>query len=170
MGTEIANRADLAAQLFMDGYNCGQAVAIAFADRYGFTKTQMARLAAAFGGGIARQRMTCGTVLALAVLTGLEETDGNPANREATARCMNIGKRLTEEFKEQFGSAVCGEILGLKGFDKAHGKATDSPIPEQFRSKPCALKVMIAARLFEKYLNEKQATDGETMAPATRCQ
>ncbi len=169
METEIVNRSDVAAQLFMEGYNCGQAVAAAFADRYGLTKAQMARLAAAFGGGIARQRMTCGTVLALAVLTGLEETDGNPAERESTARCMDLARRLTEDFKEQFGSAVCGEILGLKGFDKAQGKATGTPVPEQFKSKPCALKVMIAVRLFEKYLNEKDTTDNDTTAQATHC-
>ncbi len=169
METKNTNRADIAAQLFMEGYNCGQAVAAAFADRYGLTKAQMARMAAAFGGGIARQRMTCGSVLAMAVLAGLEETDGNPEKREATARCMNLTKRLTDDFKEQFGSAVCGEILGLKGFDKAYGKATDAPVPKQFSQKPCAMKVMLAARLFEKYLEEKESTDDETMAQATRC-
>lgn len=162
-------RAERAAQLFMEGYNCGQAAAIVFADRYGLTTAQMARISAAFGGGIGRQRMTCGTVLAMAVLAGLEETGGNPAEREATARCMNVTRQLTEDFKEQFGSAVCGEILGLKGFDKAHGKSTDSPIPQQFCSKPCALKVMMAVRIFEKYLNGKDTTDDNTMAQATRC-
>ena len=33
-------RADIAADNYKNGYNCGQALVVAFADRYGFSKEQ----------------------------------------------------------------------------------------------------------------------------------
>ncbi len=146
---------DKAAGLFMQGYNCGQAVLVAFSQRYGISKEQASRMAAAFGGGIGRQRMTCGTVLSLAVLAGLEEGNGSPDDKEAMLRSFKLIQRMTEEFKAAYGSAVCGEILGLKGFAKAEGPATNAPVPDRYKGRPCALKVRLAATIFERYLNEK---------------
>lgn len=149
---------DKATDLFVQGYNCGQAVLAAFSARYGISKEQALRMAAAFGGGIGRQRMTCGTVLSLAVLAGLEEVNGSPDDEEAKLRSIKLIQSMTEEFKAAYGSAVCGEILGLKGFAKAEGTATNDPIPDQYKGRPCALKVRLAAAIFERYLNEKDAS------------
>ena len=55
-------RAHNAAELFLEGYNCAQAVCIAFCDLTGFTKEQAAKMASAFGGGMGRMREVCGAV------------------------------------------------------------------------------------------------------------
>ena len=52
----------LAAELFLEGYNCAQAVAVAFTDLTGMDKQEAARLAAPFGGGMGRMREVCGAV------------------------------------------------------------------------------------------------------------
>ena len=39
-----------AAELFLSGYNCAQAVAVAFHEELGLTQQQAARMASAFGG------------------------------------------------------------------------------------------------------------------------
>ena len=43
---------------FMSGFNCSQSVVSAFADEYGFTREQALRMAASFGAGIGRMRLT----------------------------------------------------------------------------------------------------------------
>ena len=45
-------RIEKAVEFFKSGYNCSQSVVLAFADMYGFTQEQAARMAASFGGGI----------------------------------------------------------------------------------------------------------------------
>ena len=49
----------LAAEYFVQGYNCAQAVAMAFCDVTGMAAAQAARLAAPFGGGMGRMREVC---------------------------------------------------------------------------------------------------------------
>ena len=156
MNKEIKDRGQHAADLFMQGYNCGQAVVVAFADCYGLTEADAARISAAFGGGIGRQRMTCGAVLGMTVLAGLEEGNTNPSDKERMGNAFKAIQTLTEGFKQQYGSAVCAEILGLKGYVKADGPAQHQPMPECYKSRPCALKVKLAAQLFDNYLRSKQ--------------
>ncbi|MCR4824038.1 MAG: C-GCAxxG-C-C family protein [Bacteroidales bacterium] len=153
--TDTESRADLAADLFMQGYNCGQAVVVAFADRFGLSREEAARIAGAFGGGIGRQRLTCGTVLGMTVLAGLEEGNADPADKAGQKRCFDTVKQMTAGFVEQYGSTVCAELLGMPGHVKADGPAQHQAVPEKFCAKPCALKVQLAVRLFEKYLREK---------------
>ena len=43
-------RIEKAVDFFKSGYNCSQSVVLAFADMYGFTQEQAARMAASFGG------------------------------------------------------------------------------------------------------------------------
>ena len=149
------SRAELAADYFLKGYNCGQAVVLAFADRYGLSVEEAARIAGAFGGGIGRQRLTCGAVLGMSVLAGFEEASADPADKAAQRRCYEAVRVLCEGFKEQYGSTLCAEILGLPGYVKSEGPAQHLPVPEAFRARPCALKVQIAAALFDRYLLDK---------------
>ena len=51
-----------AAELFLDGYNCAQAVAVAYCDLTGLTPDFSARMASSFGGGMGRRREVCGAV------------------------------------------------------------------------------------------------------------
>lgn len=52
----------VARENFMNGLNCSQAVAVAFADEMNMPKELMAKLTIGFGGGIGRMREVCGAV------------------------------------------------------------------------------------------------------------
>ena len=164
-GAGEMSRAELAADYFLKGYNCGQAVVLAFADRYGLSVEEAARIAGAFGGGIGRQRLTCGAVLGLSVLAGFEEGAVDPADKAAQKRCYETVRGLCEGFKEQYGSTLCAEILGLPGYVKSEGPAQHLPVPEAFRARPCALKVQIAAALFDRYLRDKSTAAAGAAGP-----
>ena len=45
-----------AAELFLKGYNCAQAVAVAFSDVTGLDEAFSAKMASSFGGGMGRMR------------------------------------------------------------------------------------------------------------------
>ncbi|MBQ2436468.1 MAG: C_GCAxxG_C_C family protein [Clostridia bacterium] len=44
------------AQLFMEGYNCAQAVIMAFSDLLGMDEKTCAKISSSFGGGMGRMR------------------------------------------------------------------------------------------------------------------
>ena len=52
----------LAGDLFLEGFNCAQAVAVAFTDLTGMDKSEAAKLASPFGGGMGHTKNTCGAI------------------------------------------------------------------------------------------------------------
>ncbi|MBP5306811.1 MAG: C_GCAxxG_C_C family protein [Paludibacteraceae bacterium] len=149
-------KAEEAADLFVEGYNCGQAVLLAFADEVGLEREVAARMGTAFGGGVGRQREVCGAVLSLAAVVGMKTGGIEASDKEAANRTAQEVQRLCSQFKERYGSIVCGEILGLKGFKKAHGNASQIPIEEKYAGRPCAMKCKWAAELLDCFLHRTQ--------------
>ena len=48
--------------LFAEGYNCSQAVVLAFQEEIGLPTDLLARMASSLGGGMGRLREVCGAV------------------------------------------------------------------------------------------------------------
>ncbi|MBR5942259.1 MAG: C_GCAxxG_C_C family protein, partial [Clostridia bacterium] len=63
-------RSKKAVALFTEGYNCSQAVALAFDDLLPIDRDVLARIARSFGGGIGRLREVCGCVSGMAAVVG----------------------------------------------------------------------------------------------------
>ncbi len=150
-------RVQRAVDFFMQGYGCCQSVVAAFADLYGLDEMMAKRLAAGFGGGVGRMRMMCGAVSGIVMLVGLDcgQIDGD--DREGKSACYKVVQELLAKSKEQNGSIICAEILGLKGHDKALSSYVASArTAEYYKSRPCAAKVESAARIFAEYLQEKE--------------
>lgn len=138
---------------FMQGYGCCQSVVAAFADLYNLDDTMAKRIAAGFGGGVGRMRMMCGAVSGIVILAGLDRGQIDGADRKGKSMCYKVVQELLDEFKVQNGSVVCAELLGLKGYEKAHSSYVASPrTAEYYKTRPCAAKVESAARIFAEYL------------------
>lgn len=152
---ELEARVQRAVDNFMQGYGCCQSVVAAFADLYNLDDTMAKRIAAGFGGGVGRMRMMCGAVSGIVMLVGLDcgQTDG--ADREGKSMCYKVVQELLNESKAQNGSLICAELLGLKGYEKAHSSYVASHrTAEYYKTRPCAAKVESAARIFAEYLNK----------------
>ena len=135
-------RIEKAVDFFKSGYNCSQSVVLAFADMYGFTQEQAARMAASFGGGIGRMRQTCGAACGMF-----------PKDREGKGANYAVVQELAAEFKKRNGSTICAELLGLK---KPEGVSTPEERTEQYYAKrPCARMVEEAARIWAEYLENR---------------
>ena len=147
-----------AVTLFLNGYNCSQAVVVAFADMYGIDEETAKRLSAGFGGGVGRMRMMCGAVSGLVILIGLEEGQTDGDDKEGKANCYAVVQALIEKSRKENGSIICAELLAMKGCKVEK----DNHIPDErnktyYSTRPCARSVESAARIFAEYLSEKHS-------------
>ena len=155
---QLEERVAHAVENFMAGYGCCQSVVAAFADLYGLDETMAKRIAAGFGGGVGRLRMMCGAVSALVILAGLDSGQTEGSDREGKSACYKVVQELLARSKQENGSLICAEILGLKGYEKAVSSYVASPrTAEYYKTRPCAAKVESAARIFAEYLKEKRS-------------
>ena len=142
-------RQKAAEQFFMEGYNCCQAVLLAYEDVLEVDRSALLRVASGFGGGIARMREVCGTVSAMAMIAGFLSPAEDPSNLQQRRDNYALVQRFAQAFKEQKGSIVCREILGLRKPEP--GAPMESPMPsartpEYYKTRPCAAKIVIFVR------------------------
>ena len=136
-----------AMRLFEEGYNCSQAVALAFAEETGLDKDTLSKVALSFGGGLGRMREVCGAVSGMAIVLGL--IYGNSAAGLGKAEHYARVQELARKFEAENGSIVCRELLGLSG----HSAPTpEARTPEFYKKRPCVELVGLAAELLENYI------------------
>ena len=136
---------------FRDGYNCSQAVVLAFSNKYGIEETKMLKLSSSFGGGMGRMREVCGAVSGMFMVAGLLYGYDDPKAREEKADHYARIQELAAKFTEINASIVCRELLGLS-------QKKDDPTPserteEYYKKRPCEQLVGIAAAIMEDYIN-----------------
>ena len=144
-------RKEKAMAYFRQGYNCAQAVVLAFADLTDMDEATLSRMSCSFGGGMGRLREVCGTVTGMFLVTGLlRGYDGAETGEVKAAHYARI-QALAREFEKQNGSIICRELLELRQ------KHRDDPTPEArteayYAGRPCAELVGIAAEILENHL------------------
>ena len=154
---DVDERVARAVDYFMQGYGCCQSVVAAFSDLYGLDETMAKRIAAGFGGGVGRMRMMCGAVSGIVMLVGLDCGQTEGSDREGKSACYKVVQELLEKSRQENGSLICAEILGIKGYEKAQSSYVASArTAEYYKTRPCAAKVESAARIFAEYLKGKQ--------------
>lgn len=140
----------------MQGYGCCQSVVAAFSDLYGLDEDMAKRVGAGFGGGVGRLRMMCGAVSGIVVLVGLDAGQTEGSDRQGKSNCYKVVQELLAKSREQNGSLICAEILGLKGYEKAKSSYVASArTAEYYKTRPCAAKVESAAHIFAEYIQNK---------------
>ena len=141
-----------AAELFVEVYNCAQAVAVAFCDVTGMEPAQAARMAAPLGGGMGRMREVCGSVSGMVLLAGLISPASDPSIKSGRTSNYALVQDMAASFKELNGSIVCKELLGLVPMGSGAPAAKESPEPsdrtaEYYKKRPCEELVGISARI-----------------------
>jgi len=146
------NRKEKAEALFLEGYNCAQAVVIAFEDLHGLDRDMVARLSSSFGGGMARLREVCGSVSGMFMVAGLLYGYDDPkAKEEKTEHYARIQK-LAADFTAENGSIVCRELLGLT--EKKQAPTPEARTEEYYKKRPCKELVGMAAEIMDNYIKE----------------
>ena len=152
------DKAEMAQANFLKEYNCAQSVLLAFAPECGLSEETAAKLASSFGGGVARLREVCGAVSGMAMAAGLIRGYADPADQQAKIGHYALVQAMAAEFRAEFGTILCRDILGLG----AHPKPTE-PQPrtaEYYRKRPCADVAAAAARILDEYIAAQPSHDG----------
>lgn len=153
---DIEERVAKARRLFKEeGYNCCQAVVLAYNDIFGVDDETAAALSSGFGGGMGRMREVCGSVSGMVMLAGLMAPASDPSVKVDRTRNYALVQDMAEEFRALNGSIVCKELLGLVPMDSGAAAIKESPepsdrTPEYYKKRPCEELVGIAAGIVGK--------------------
>lgn len=142
-----------AKELFLQGYNCAQSVAGAFADEAGVSFETAVKVAGGFGGGVGRMREVCGAVCGMTAIVGLIMDEASDPKKKVDVYA--VVQELAGKYREKNGSIVCHELLALPTAQKL------SPTPEArtesyYKKRPCLELVADAAEILENWLKDRQ--------------
>ena len=145
------DHANKAAELFLSGSNCAQAIVVAFSDVTGLEPGFAAKLSSSFGGGMGRMREVCGAVSGMLMVAGLLYGYDDPGEKDCNKKeHYKLVQALGGRFREEIGSIVCREILKNPPSDPNPTPRTE----EFYKVRPCARMVMTAARILDEYIAE----------------
>lgn len=146
-------REETAKDYFLQGYNCAQAVMLAFSDKTGLDEKAGAALASSFGGGMGRMREVCGAVSGMLLALGAAQGYSDPKDAAGKKAQYELVQQLAGEFRAENGSILCRELLA--------GPASTAPTPdartaEYYKKRPCAELVACAAGILDRYFAQQE--------------
>ena len=136
-------RAERAKALFLEGYNCAQAVVLAFAEDAGLDESVAKAFSRPLGGGMGRLRQTCGAVSGAAVATAVLFPE--LTKPEAYA----LGPAVARRVAGQNGSFNCGELLRGAGLKTDTAPNPERRTEEYYKKRPCPELIYDAAEILE---------------------
>ena len=107
-------RSEKAKAYFLEGYNCAQAVACAFAEEIGVDEKILFTANEGFGLGMGGMDGTCGALSGAIMLAGFKNSDQNIENPGTKAETYKLSKEMVNRFKEKTGSTICKELKGIE--------------------------------------------------------
>lgn len=147
------SKGDIAKQNFMNGYNCSQAVLLAFCEDFGLEKETALKISEPFGGGMGRMREVCGTVTGMFMVLGLAMGNSDAKDGSTKKNIYKSVQELAERFKQDNGSIICRELLGLQKANK-ESYVPSERTTEYYKKRPCPELCKYAADILEDYLKE----------------
>ena len=145
----MSERETRARELFKEGYSCSQSVLGAYAECLDMEFETLMKIASSFGGGMGRLREVCGAVSGMFMVAGYLYGYDSPKDYDGKKQHYARIQELAGRFREENGSIICRELLGIEGKD-------NSPVPSRrtagyYRKRPCEEMVACAVRILEAY-------------------
>jgi C_GCAxxG_C_C family probable redox protein len=146
------SKPDQAAETFINGFNCAQAVFATYAEEFGIDRTSALKIACGFGAGMGRRQDVCGAVSGAILLIGAKHGKTIREDNAANDLTYQRVRELSDQFIAKHGTTSCKQLLGCnlltpegQQYFKEHN----------FRDLKCAVYVHDAAALVEDMLLEK---------------
>lgn len=134
---------------FKSGYNCCQSVVLAFSDVVDADKNTLAVLTSGLGAGMGRMREVCGCVTGMSILAGFMSPADDPTIKTDRTANYALVKELADVYREENGSIVCKELLGLAPMSTTPMSSSEPSdrTPEYYKKRPCVKLVGMAAEI-----------------------
>ena len=146
-----------AERLFLEGYNCAQAVFCAFCDETGLSLEDAARLSSSFGGGMGRLREVCGTVSGALLALGMLRGYADPQDPELKKAHYKLVQEYARRFREENGTIICRELL--KNVSVTQGDTPEPRTPGFYARRPCLGLAGQAAAILDEMLSETKKNE-----------
>lgn len=143
----------IAEVLFASGYNCAQAVFVAYCDEMNIDKETAIKLSSSFGAGMGKLREVCGALTGAFAVAGVLWGPNDPTDDKAKTEHYALIRRIAEEFKAEHGTYICNYLL--KGIANIQSKDPHPRTEEYYKVRPCIRFVSTAAAILDKILAEK---------------
>ena len=143
-------KSEIAVSYFKNSFNCSQSVFTALAPQLGVSEENSMKIACAFGGGIARNQLTCGAVTGALMAIGLKYGKGLNDDDSKKALTYQKSNLFLEKFKQKHKSISCRELLDNLDMVKDSDKIKSLNL---FQVK-CPLFVKDAVEFTEEIINE----------------
>lgn len=141
----VRARREKAEALFNEGFNCAQAVTLAFSDLLKVDDAALAKLSSSFGGGMGHMREVCGAVSGMCIVTGLLYGYGCAKDGNEKKLHNERIQRLSDRIRGKYGSILCRDLIKTQ--------AKDRPA-ETAGGRPCTRIVGDAAEALALYIEE----------------
>ena len=150
----MSKTSEKAAAMFLEGYNCAQAVVTACGTDFGLPRETAIKVAQAFGGGLGRTGNICGAVTGALMVVGLKRSATDGGDAKAKQESCKLAQEFMNRFKARHGSLLCRDLLGCdistpEGFAKAHDGGLTKTLCPKF--------VQDAAEIIEQVLSTQGA-------------
>ncbi len=156
----IEERVERARNYFTAGYNCAQAVTMAFDDIMDMDVNMVARTAAPFGGGMGRMREVCGAVSGMTLVAGAISPSIDPKNMDERKANYALVQSFAAQFRAENGDIVCRRLLGLEPATESSETAMPSErTAEYYHKRPCVEYVASAARIVAEHLSSMEQVE-----------
>jgi C_GCAxxG_C_C family probable redox protein len=144
------NEVDQALSLFQEGYLCSQSILMSYAPQFDLNTELAARLAAPFGGGVARRGETCGAVNGALMVLGLKIGHSTAEDEDSKERTYRAVEEFISQFQERNGTIRCNELLD---FDISTPEGLQSAREAQLFTTRCPKFVSDAAEIVTRLMN-----------------
>ena len=151
-GRTMVDHGERARALFLEGYNCAQAVVCAFSDVTGLDVETSARYASSFGGGLSRLREVCGTVSGAALVLGMLKGYSDPRDGQAKKAHYALVRDFAARFEAAEGSIVCRNLLTRANVRPEAGGDPEARTAEYYAKRPCPQLVWRAGHILDEML------------------
>ena len=138
-----------AAAFFDNGYSCSQSILMTFGPQIGMTENDAAKVASAFGGGIARSGETCGAVSGSLMVLGLRFGSGLNLNKDFV---YQKASEFTKRFESKYGSLKCKQLIK---YDISNSPEYQAARESQVFKKICPNLVQSAASILNNMLEKE---------------
>ena len=146
------NHKEKARELFVQGYNCSQAVVGAYCDVTGQDLETALKVSSSFGAGMGKMRSVCGAVTGMFIVAGLLYGNTQPDDK-AKAEHYTLIQELAEKFKQKYDTIICLDLLkGLKADTKPQPAERNE---EYYKVRPCLRFVEQACDILDEVIESK---------------
>lgn len=143
------DKGQIAVDNFKTGLNCAQAVVLSFKEELMLDELTLKKLSISFGGGLGRQRLTCGAVSGMCMVLGTLLSDGTDK-----LTIYDIVQKACADFKNEVGSIICADLLD-GNILKDNSPKPEDRTEEYYKKRPCVELCRLASQITQKYLENK---------------